>query len=180
MADGGEWVSYHEAGHAVVAWWVGYWFEWVSVPLRQLYVPEDKPAVFMRSELDECIMVNCAGTVAEEVFSAGRELPTESKDAAAHEQALALELAERRHEHPPGAGEIDPRDGLAPPEGFQALRSLTHNLVCHLWPAVEAVARELVQKERLSYAEVTAILEALGLVRRTPRDLGPWFPRKPP
>ena len=172
-----EYIAFHEAGHAVVYWWLGRWFECVSIARRCV---EGKGGIVLRAEVDAVIMCMLAGPLAEQYFARGGQLPAESGNAAANDEAQALEWARVRDEFAIVFRETDPRYGLTPEELAERLRALTRDLLGHapLWSGVQAVARELLKRDPLSYDEVSAILENKGLVRGVPRELGPWFPRK--
>jgi len=172
-----ECIAFHEAGHAVVYWWLGRRFECVSIERRCV---EGKGGIVPRAEVDAVIMCWLAGPLAEQYFARGGQLPAESGNAAANDEAQALGWARERDRFVIDSRETDPRCGLAAEELAERLRALTRDLLGHapLWSGVQAVARELLKRDPLSYHEVSAILENEGLRRKEPRELGPWFPRK--
>jgi hypothetical protein len=170
-------IACHEAGHAVVCWWLGLWFEYVSVKERRL---ERRETDIHRADVDARIMYALAGALAEQRLVGADDLPPESQDAAAYDEAQALAWARGRDGFVIDWREIDPRYGLPCPSLLDALRDLTRGLLRHptVWAGVQRLAHELSEHDPLRYDEVSAILEGVGLERRVPRELGPWFPKQ--
>jgi hypothetical protein len=177
MTDEREWVAYHEAGHAVVAWWLKCWFPKVSVTERSVECPllGDQ---FFREDCDVYIMVALGGPLAEELVAGENRLPAESNNAAACDEAKALGVARCRDTLAVGMGKTDPRYVLAPDKLVETLRALTRELLRAptVRAGVQAVAQDLLGHDPLQYDEVSGVLEKIGLMPGIPRELGPWFP----
>jgi len=177
-SDGGmerRLVAYHEAGHAVVRWWLGRGFEYISLPERCVKAPEE--LYILRVECDEFIMVALAGTLAEQHLLDGRDLPHDSANAAAHERARALTYAEPRDGLLLALAERDTRCGLPPDQLVSTLEDLTRQLLNYpaVWCAVQLLAEALLVQDVVSYDEASVTIGRSGLSRGQPPGLGPWL-----
>ena len=173
-----EYIAWHEAGHAVVCWCLECWFPKVSATEGRVECPLLEQCS-LREECDIYITVALAGRLAEDRFAEGRPLPAESQDSAARDEAQARRVAGCRGTSEIDSRQADPRFGLSPENLVETLRALTRRLLLDptIWAGVEVVAHTLLERDPLTYEDVSAILEKVGLMRGMPRELGPWFPR---
>jgi hypothetical protein len=150
-----EAIAYHEAGHAVAALLL-------HRPLRYVTIVPDKERGILgydltprrRTSLEREIMVFLAGEVAEEEFRGWRNrVGSRSDYAKAHSYARAIcETAEEAVAY------------LA----WLRVRTANQILGPGPWLIIEAVAAELLVRERLTVAEVRAVRSRVLNMRLTP------------
>jgi len=157
--------AHHEAGHAVAAYLLGRAFTRVSIeandqtlgrcsfrPPGEWFRPDERLDARTRDRLEERIIISLAGPHTEALHSGAFD-----EDAAAEDLARASELADYMCDS-------DPDESFA---YLQWLGVRTRRLIERedFWPAVAALARELLARKEVRYKRARQIIdEARSLV----------------
>jgi hypothetical protein len=151
-----EATAFHEAGHAVVAFFNGFRIDYATIrqngdyhgmvmvkPRGRLDLDSATPA--MRQKVERWIIFVLAGDVAQRKFAprSSRRWHTTSDRASAVDLALSV----------CGSGE-------SATAYLAWLQIVTRDIVDRRWPMIERVARELLAKEKITGEEVRAAIMA--------------------
>jgi hypothetical protein len=172
-----ELVAYHEAGHAVVSYWV-------AMPLTRASIRPQAGSrgrvdiewtCYSTDEVEGTLMIYLAGPAAEERFAQGRALPKASRCAALGDEMDAVRYAAAWLEACLECNHIDDFLSLGPCEMVARVREPTRKVVgdSNVWAAIETLAQVLAKQDQVEWPEARNIIEGKGVVPNVPAILSP-------